>query len=216
MSRWNDKVWQRKYVCDYEVSKWSTKTCVLANFFPACAPLVSQKTCLHFETISYLGSCDFVFLNGTVLPVAHMVMKLGSHGGEYEDDCLLGCDDCPDDEGSKHIRNVGKLLLNYTAQHPRRRSAWYETWSPTLKERLRSKVFENGVLRRIYGPTEREVAGGWRKLHNKKLHNLEGNFWHFRIWKNVTYCHRQNINKLFYFITVLSILRTVSVLPTWS
>jgi hypothetical protein len=33
-------------------------------------------------------------------------------------------------------------------------------------------VFENRVLRRIYGPKRDEVTGGWRKLHNEELHNL--------------------------------------------
>jgi hypothetical protein len=33
-------------------------------------------------------------------------------------------------------------------------------------------VFENGVLRNIFGLTREEVAGGWRKLHNEELHNL--------------------------------------------
>jgi hypothetical protein len=34
------------------------------------------------------------------------------------------------------------------------------------------KVFENRVLRRIFGPKKDEVTGGWRKLYNEKLHNL--------------------------------------------
>jgi hypothetical protein len=34
------------------------------------------------------------------------------------------------------------------------------------------RVFENRVLRRIFGPKRDEVAGGWRKLHNKDLHGL--------------------------------------------
>jgi hypothetical protein len=34
------------------------------------------------------------------------------------------------------------------------------------------KLFENRVLRRIYGPKRDEVTGEWRKLHNGKLHNL--------------------------------------------
>jgi hypothetical protein len=34
------------------------------------------------------------------------------------------------------------------------------------------RVFENGVLRRKYGPKREEVAGGWRRLHNEELHNL--------------------------------------------
>jgi hypothetical protein len=33
-------------------------------------------------------------------------------------------------------------------------------------------VFENRVLRRIFGPKRGEVTGGWRKLHNEELHNL--------------------------------------------
>jgi hypothetical protein len=33
-------------------------------------------------------------------------------------------------------------------------------------------VFENRVLRRIFGPKMEEVAGGWRRLHNEELHNL--------------------------------------------
>jgi hypothetical protein len=48
----------------------------------------------------------------------------------------------------------------------------YETWSLTLREQNRSRVFENRVLRRIYGPRRDEVTGGWRKLHKEELHNL--------------------------------------------
>jgi hypothetical protein len=33
-------------------------------------------------------------------------------------------------------------------------------------------VFENRVLRRIFGPKRDEVTGGWRKLYNEELHNL--------------------------------------------
>jgi hypothetical protein len=33
-------------------------------------------------------------------------------------------------------------------------------------------VFENRVLRRIFGAKRNEVTGGWRKLHNEELHNL--------------------------------------------
>jgi hypothetical protein len=47
-----------------------------------------------------------------------------------------------------------------------------ETWSLTLREEHRLKVFENRVLRRIFGPKRGEVTGGWRKLHNEELHVL--------------------------------------------
>jgi hypothetical protein len=46
-----------------------------------------------------------------------------------------------------------------------------ETWSLTLREEHRLRVFENRVLRRIFGP-EREEDGSWRKLHNDELHSL--------------------------------------------
>jgi hypothetical protein len=47
-----------------------------------------------------------------------------------------------------------------------------ETWSLTLREEHTLRVFENRVLRRIFGPKRDEVAGEWRKLHNEELHNL--------------------------------------------
>jgi hypothetical protein len=42
----------------------------------------------------------------------------------------------------------------------------------TLREEHRLRVFENRVLRRIFGLKRDEVTGGWRKLHNEELHNL--------------------------------------------
>jgi hypothetical protein len=47
-----------------------------------------------------------------------------------------------------------------------------ETWSLTLKEERRLRVFENRMLRRIFGPRSDEVTGKWRKLHNEKLNDL--------------------------------------------
>jgi hypothetical protein len=47
-----------------------------------------------------------------------------------------------------------------------------ETLSLTLREEHRLRVFENRVLRRIFGPKKDEVTGEWRKLHNGELHNL--------------------------------------------
>jgi hypothetical protein len=46
-----------------------------------------------------------------------------------------------------------------------------ETWSLALKEEHRLTVFENRVLRRIFGP-KREEDGSWRELHNDELHSL--------------------------------------------
>jgi hypothetical protein len=47
-----------------------------------------------------------------------------------------------------------------------------ETWSLTVKEEHKLRVFEKRVLSRIFGPKRDGVTGGWRKLHNEELHNL--------------------------------------------
>jgi hypothetical protein len=47
-----------------------------------------------------------------------------------------------------------------------------ETWSVTLREGHRLRVFENRVLRGMIGPKRDEVTGEWRKLHSGELHNL--------------------------------------------
>jgi hypothetical protein len=41
-----------------------------------------------------------------------------------------------------------------------------------MREERRLRVFENRVLRRIFGPKGDEVTGVWRKLHNEELNNL--------------------------------------------
>jgi hypothetical protein len=47
-----------------------------------------------------------------------------------------------------------------------------ETWSLTLREEHRLRVFESGFLKRIFGAGIDEVTGEWRKLHNQELHDL--------------------------------------------
>jgi hypothetical protein len=47
-----------------------------------------------------------------------------------------------------------------------------ETWSLTLREEHRLRVFENRVLRREFGHKRDEVTGEWRKLHNEELNDL--------------------------------------------
>jgi len=46
-----------------------------------------------------------------------------------------------------------------------------ETWSLTLREELRLRVFENRVLRRRFGPMREEVTREWRKLLNEELND---------------------------------------------
>ena len=47
-----------------------------------------------------------------------------------------------------------------------------ETWSLTLREKCRLRVFENRVLRGIFGLRRDGVTGEWRKLHNEELNDL--------------------------------------------
>jgi len=47
-----------------------------------------------------------------------------------------------------------------------------ETWSLTLREERKLRVFENMVLRRMFGPRRDEVTGEWRRLHKEELNDL--------------------------------------------
>jgi hypothetical protein len=47
-----------------------------------------------------------------------------------------------------------------------------ETWSLISREKRRTRVFENTVLRRIFGPKRDKVTGKWRKVHNEELNDL--------------------------------------------
>jgi hypothetical protein len=58
-----------------------------------------------------------------------------------------------------------------------------ETWSLTSTEEQILRVFENRVLRRIFGP-KREEDGSWRKLHNDGLHSLYSSPNIFRVIKS--------------------------------
>jgi hypothetical protein len=81
------------------------------------------------------------------------------------------------------LRNVTKgLVIGRILWNDLRHGKWTnklpvvlygcETWSLTLRDEYRLRVFENRVLRRIFGPKRDEVTGGWRKLHNEELHGL--------------------------------------------
>ena len=47
-----------------------------------------------------------------------------------------------------------------------------ETWSLTLREERRLRVFENMVLWRVFGPKRDKVTGEWRRMHNEELNDL--------------------------------------------
>ena len=71
-----------------------------------------------------------------------------------------------------------KVILHRDRQTERERTTVFitafgcETWSLTLREERRLRVFENRVLRRVFGPRRDEVTGEWRKLHNEELSDL--------------------------------------------
>jgi hypothetical protein len=48
----------------------------------------------------------------------------------------------------------------------------YETWYVTLRGEHKLRMFENRVLRRIFGPKRDEITGEWRRLHNEELNIL--------------------------------------------
>jgi hypothetical protein len=66
----------------------------------------------------------------------------------------------------KHKNKIYKTIIFPVVLYGR------ETWSLTLREEHRLRMFENRMLRRIFGPKRDDVMGGWRKLHNEELHNL--------------------------------------------
>jgi len=61
-----------------------------------------------------------------------------------------------------HIRYVTESTFLYGC----------ETWALTLREERKLRLFENMVLRRIFGPRRDEVAGECRRLHNEELNDL--------------------------------------------
>jgi len=58
-----------------------------------------------------------------------------------------------------------------------------ETWSLTLREERKLRVFENMVLRRIFGTRRDEVTEEWRRLHNEELNDLKSSAKFVRVIK---------------------------------
>jgi len=71
-----------------------------------------------------------------------------------------------------------------------------ETWSLTLKEERRLRVFENRVLRKVFGPKTDKLTGEWRKLHNEELNDLYSLPNIVRVVKSRRKCFQVAIQKL--------------------
>jgi len=65
--------------------------------------------------------------------------------------------------GPQNVKNIQKYIILPVVLY------WCETWSLTLREKNRLRLFENRVLRRIFEPKREEVTGEWIKLHNDGL-----------------------------------------------
>ena len=90
---------------------------------------------------------------------------------------------CFGNAGRGSARNCGSLIAadgsqkqNYCVLYVyvSEKSLLYgcETWSLTLREERKLRVFENVVLRRIFGRRRDKVTGDWRRLHNEELNDL--------------------------------------------
>ena len=65
-----------------------------------------------------------------------------------------------------------QIILYHQSQILSSSLVLYDTWSLTLREEHRLRVFENRVLRKMFGPKSDEVTGQWRRLHNEELLDL--------------------------------------------
>jgi hypothetical protein len=69
------------------------------------------------------------------------------------------------------VQNLEKMKMYKTIVFPLNLQEC-ETWFLTLREENRLRVFENKMLRRIFGPKRDEVTGGWKKLHNEEFRDV--------------------------------------------
>jgi hypothetical protein len=118
-----------------------------------------QKHGIKMANRSFEGVAKFKYL-GTTLTDQNCMLNLGNACYHSVQSLLSSC---------LLSRNV-KVKIYKTVILPVLYGC--ETWSLTLREENRLRVFENRVLRRIFGPKRDEVTGELRKLHNEELHIL--------------------------------------------
>ena len=75
--------------------------------------------------------------------------------------------------GQTDYRGVSQNLTRPSDDHNCKYCNYFgQTNDFTLREERRLRMFENRVLRRVFGPKRDEVTGEWRKLHNEELNDL--------------------------------------------
>ncbi|KAJ4431677.1 hypothetical protein ANN_20278 [Periplaneta americana] len=87
-------------------------------------------------------------------------------------DHMLTADTCGDFYSPQRIFRQDQTMCYNEIKEKHGRVYGCETWTLTLREEHRLRVFENKVLRKIFGAKRDEVTGEWRKLHNAELHAL--------------------------------------------
>ena len=104
--------------------------------------------------------------------------------------------------GAQHIAETHRNKINSSAEHwsmiSGSPSPWHgcETWSLTLREESRLRVFENRVLGRVFGPKRDEVTGEWRKLHNWGRRDLLTNRSTTCLWRTPLHAASDTISAL--------------------
>jgi hypothetical protein len=63
-------------------------------------------------------------------------------------------------------------VFQFAIQNTMMKTYGHGSWSLTMREKHRLRVFKNMVLRKIFGPKTEEVIGEWRKVHNEELNDL--------------------------------------------
>ena len=73
---------------------------------------------------------------------------------------------------TRKITHLKNSELRISGQKEGKKAVKKEEKNKKLNKSLMNKVFENRVLRRVFGPKRDEVTGEWRKLHNEELNDL--------------------------------------------
>ncbi|KAJ4448380.1 hypothetical protein ANN_10396 [Periplaneta americana] len=121
----------------------------------------------HFDLLRSIAL--ILKLGGFPNPHRLTTLRFAEYPGEVSG---MSDDDDDDEEGRRGNPVLVRSLLLLLSKNLKVRIYGCETWTLTLKEEQRLRVFENKMFRKIFGAKKVEVTGEWRKLHNAELHAL--------------------------------------------